>query len=591
MDRRDFIAGTVGTAAAAMATPLAASARGEDEAALAIVTGAADREATAILSGSPRPNSGARAVLRQMRLLLTPFVWPRSAHYHKDGLTGPVEQLLAKVEAAQHDDGTFSVGNRHSPPDTSFLIADMAVMIAALRNDRHPSSAPIAARLAAMMRKAGPALLSGGIHTPNHRWELCAALARIDRVDPRPAYRRRIDDWLGEGIDIDSDGNYSERSPNYAGEVSNPSLLALARLPGLSGLRDLVRRNLETTIVLAEPGSGDVETILSRRQDQDQRRQTLHTYYLQFRELALADGNGRFAGVTRWIERHEGASLGEVLGDFLERPELRRPLPSEQEPFTDVSRLFAPVGLVRQRRGPMTASFYAGSDWYADGKPSPFYNRIGSGLATNPTLARLWKGGLVLDAVRLIPDFFNMGHFRPATITMDSDGTVRMAGEMRVPYYLPLPRDRRRTDGAYPMTASIDRRFNAALDFDHRPATFRHLGIRIVATPEPTGYRLLFETEGEQDVDMAIELTLRDGGTLKGARQLPDGGFQLVEGDATYQLGQDRLTIGPGNGAGQIKPSSGENYAWVGGRLQLPGTRLYIAGRTPFRYELRLAFA
>ncbi|MCX8475627.1 MAG: hypothetical protein MT490_07490 [Sphingomonas sp.] len=591
MDRRDFIAGTVGAAAAAMATPLAASPRGEDEATLAVVTDAADREAAAILSGSPRPGFGARAVLRQMRLLLTPFVWPRSAHYHKAELAGPIEQLLAKVEAAQHDDGTFSSGNRHSPPDTSFLIADMAAMIAVLRNDRHPSSAPIASRLAAMMRKAGPALLTGGIHTPNHRWELCAALARIDRVDPRPAYRDRIDDWLGEGIDIDSDGNYSERSPNYAGEVSNPSLLALARLPGLSGLRDLVRRNLETTIVLAEPGSGDVETILSRRQDQDQRRQTLHTYYLQFRELALADGNGRFAGVTRWIERHEGASLGETLGDFLERPELMRPLPPERNPFTDVSRLFAPVGLVRQRRGPMTASFYAGSDWYADGKPSPFYNRIGSGLATNPTLARLWKGGLALDAVRLIPDFFNMGHFRPATIAMDPDGTVRMAGEMQVPYYLPLPRDRRRADGAYPMTASVDRRFNSALDFDHRPASFRRLGIRIAATPEPTGYHLLFETDGEQDVDMTIELTLRDGGVLEGARQLPDGGFQLVEGHATYQLGRDRLTIGPGNGAGQVKAGPGENYAWVGGRLQLPGTRLYITGRTPFRYELRLAFA
>lgn len=197
----------------------------------------------------------------------------------------------------------------------------------------------------------------------------------------------------------------------------------------------------------------------------------------------------------------------------------------------------------------------------------------------------------MLDAVRLIPDFFNMGHFRPSAIALDPDGTVRMGGEVRVPYYLPLPRDRRRSDGAYPLTASIDRRFNSALDFDHRPMQFRTLGIRIVAKPLGNGYALLFETDGERDVDMTIELTLRDGGTLQGARELPDGSFHLAEGQATYQFGRERLTIGPGNGDGQVKAMPGDNYAWVGGKLQLPGTRLYITGRTPFRHELRLTFA
>lgn len=593
MDRRRFLAATAG-AVTTVAAPLKARPRsaGRDAAALAIVTAAADREAAAVLKGSPHALFQPRGALRQMRLLVMPFVWPQSAYYHNDALTQPIEQLLTSVEKAQNDDGTFSAGNLHSPPDSAFLMTDMIAMIAALRDDSHMMNPPIVARLIAMMRKAGPPLVTGGIHTPNHRWELSAALARIDRVDPNPKYRARIDDWLGEAIDIDADGIYSERSPNYASEVSNPSLLELARLPGLAGLRQYVRHSLEATIVLSEPTFGDVETILSRRQDQDQRRQTLHTYYLQFRELALADGNSRFAGIARWIEQHEGDKLGAVLGDFIERPELMQALPTTEEPFADVSRLFAPVRLVRQRRGPMTASFYAGSDWFrANGERSEFYNRVGSGLATNPTLARLWKHGIVLDAVRLFPDFFNMGPFRPATIAMAPDGTVEMAGKLQVPYYLPLPRERRRADGAYPLTASIDGRFNSALDFPHRPTNFRELGIRIVAIPEATGYGLLFETDGEEDVGMTIELTLRDGGTLEGAQKRPDGSFHLIDGQASYRMGDDQLIIGPGNGAGEVKASPGDNYAWVGGQLQLPGTRLYVTGRSPFRYQMRLAFA
>jgi len=597
MHRRTFLArtaATVGVAAATTASAALPRSRGRDAVTLALVTPAADQQVTEILT---RPVTGgglpyARGTLRRMRRLVAPFVWPDSKYFHDETLIAPIEALLAKVEAEQSDDGTFrSGGNLHSPPDTAFLIEDMSVMIAGLRDDRHPKSSTIAGRLAAMMRKAGPALVTGGIHTPNHRWELSAALAKIDQVDPSPAYRARIDQWLAEGVDIDADGFYSERSAIYASEVSNPSLLVLAHLPGLAGLRDLVRRNLETTIALAEPFGGEVEAVQARRQDQDQRRQTLHSYYLQYRELALLGGDSRFAGVARWIERHDGGRLGDTLADFINAPELTRPLPAETPPFVDLRRSFKTVGLVRERRGPITASVYAGSDWYADGKPSVFFNTIGSGLATNPTLMRLWKGGLALDAVRLIPDFFNMGHFRPSEIALEPSGAVRLSGELAAPYYQPMPAQRRRPDGAYSLSPSVDGRFNSALDFSHRPASFRRLGVQIWVTPEPDGYRVLFESSGETAVDMTIELTLRDGGVLEGALDLGDGAFHLVDGQASYRLGGERLVIGPGNGDGVLRVSSGENYSWAGGRLQLPGKRLYITGRAPLRYELQLAFA
>ena len=578
MHRRTFLTGTAASAAFALSGPRLAFARSDakDAGTLALLTEAADRLAAEVLEGMEAAGrGGARGTLRQLRRLFTPYIWPDSRYHHSAALEGPMETLLSQVEAAQHDDGTFSGGNRHSPPDSAFLMEDMGAMTEAAEGIRHPVVRDISSRLATMMRKAGPALRTGGIHTPNHRWELSAALARIDRVDPNPAYRARIDEWLAEGVDINAEGIYSERSSNYAQAVSNPSLLRLSRLPGLEGLKQLVRRNLETTIDMAEPTYGDVETIYSRRQDQAQSRQTLHTYYLQYRELAQDFDDRRFAGIVRWIEQNDSSQLGDALADFLDHPKLAGPIPAPVQPFVDFQRYFRTVNLVRERRGDMTASFYAGSDWYEDGEPSRFYNTIGSNAGT-PLMRSNQTVGIDLPQKMLVA---------PA-----DDGTVTLSGEMNVPYYLPMPAERRDPDGAYALSKSVDGRFNSSLDFSHRPAHFRRLAIQMVARPRSDGYALEFSTDGEAEVGIAIEITLRPGGTLTGVQDVAGVGGLLTGGEATYTVEGQRLRFGPGGSDVVPRLSSGEQYSWAGGRLNLAGDKVYITGETPFTHTLRLAF-
>lgn len=144
-----------------------------------------------------------------------------------------------------------------------------------------------------IIRRAAPALATGGLHTPNHRWEVSAALARIDHLWPERRLVERIDDWLAEGVDIDDDRQYSERSATYASEVTNSCLLTMAWLLDRDALIRPVRRNLESTLFLLEP-NGEVDTVHSRRQDQKAVRE-VWWYLLQFRELALRDRDGRFA--------------------------------------------------------------------------------------------------------------------------------------------------------------------------------------------------------------------------------------------------------------------------------------------------------
>ena len=528
---------------------------------------------------------------RQVRRLVTPFVWEDSAWYHDEDLLPHIDQMLLTLEERQHEDGTFSVGNRHSPPDTGFLIEDMGLMVSILDADDHPQAPEISERIKAIMAKAGPGLAAGGVHTPNHRWKLCAALARIAHVTGNSDYLTRIDEWFAEGIDVDEDAIYSERSPVYFSEVTNPALLVVAHVLDRPELIDIVRANLETTIELTEPERGEVETIQSRRQDQDQRVVNLRHFYPQFRELALLDNNGRFADVTRLIERLMPDDLGDFLGDLIERPEIAAQLPAIEPAFSDFKRHYADAGLVRIRSSKISASAYGGTDWYANGEPTPFYNRFGSGLATNPTMLRVWNGRAVLEGVRLVPNFFSMGHFRSNGIRYEN-GEIHLGNELNIPYYLPVSAERRDAEGIYALSRSVDGRFYSMMDFENRPVSTRNLVTNVVIreTDQP-GFDLDFDVSGERDVELTLELTFREGGELTGVEELEDGTFHLINGQGSYTLGNDRITFAPGNGSGPIDARPGEQYSWTNGSLILSGHRVYITGTTPWTYTLSLGFA
>ena len=599
MDRRHFLKATgvlgasrwlAGSALSLALVGGTAAAAGADEDSLAVLTKAADGQVAKTIADKATSLTGSpRGLTRQIRRLLTPFVWARSEHYHDEALLPVVEEMLTTLEGRQHADGTYSVGNRHSPPDTGFLIEDMGLMVSILGADDHAASAGFSERIAAIMAKAGPGLAAGGVHTPNHRWKICAALARIAHVTGDMSYVSAIDAWFAEGLDVDEDGIYSERSPIYYSEVTNPSLLVVAHVLERPELVDVVRQNLNTSIEHAEPG-GDIETIQSRRQDQDHRQITLRYFYTQFRELALLDNDGRFAAVAKRIETLFSKDMGDFLGDLIERPELAANLPAEEEPFTDFSRHYKTAGLVRLRRGKLSASAFGGSDWYHDGVESPFYNRIGSGLSTNPTMLRAWNGKALLDSVRMVPNFFSMGHFRSNGIAYE-DGTIRLGNELKVPYYLPMRPEDRNEQGVYALSRSVDGRFYSMLDFENRPVATRDLKTAVEISEVDSGFDLNLDVTGESDVEITLELAFREGGEISGAEALEDGTYHLLDGHGSYTVGEDSVRFGPGNGPGLIEARPGEQYSWAGGDLVLKGPRVFITGKSPLTYTLELRFA
>jgi hypothetical protein len=287
-----------------------------------------------------------RALAERVLVLVAATRSPLVATQPVPDLLPLAERLVGHLRSLQGPSGLFTGGdNVDSPPDSAFSVNDLADAAAVLRRPgAAPGEGPLTAALDEVLAAVTPALLTGGVHTPNHRWELSAALARLHRVHPRPALVARIGQWLAEGVDLDADGLFSERSANYAAHVSNPSLLAVADVVDRPDLLDAVERNLDATLDLLLP-DGTVETVHSRRQDQ-RGSTALAAYLLPLRRLARARGRGDLAwaaglALAQGVQ-HPAAAAAQLVLD----PVARTVLPAAGAPPAHRRRTFATAGVL-----------------------------------------------------------------------------------------------------------------------------------------------------------------------------------------------------------------------------------------------------
>jgi len=432
------------------------------------VAGAADRLAVPLAARDAAEPDGVshRELMRRAKTLVAAYRCPDSALHGSEQALAAARRHLLVLRALQTPTGLFAGGdNVQSPPDSAFTVNDLCdafVLADSGRADADGGGAglgSLAALLAEIASAASGALLAGGVHTPNHRWELSAALARLHRSFPDDRYLRRIEEWLSEGIDTDDEGLYSERSPNYAAHVSNPSLLLLADVLGRPELRGVVERNLATTLDLIRP-DGTVETVQSRRQDQNGRF-PLAPYLYSYRLLAIRADRGDFSRAAR-LAAAPGIDDPGLLAQALLEPDLLRPLPEESLQTLPRERYLTATRLASQASAGTPAGVhtvvYGGSD-------VPAVRRIRSGLANNPTFFRLFAGDAVLDAVRLSRGFFDLGPFRAQQMSRLAGGRYRLTETLSAAYYQPLPPEARSAVGRYDL--EDEGRFCAAMSCRH----------------------------------------------------------------------------------------------------------------------------
>ncbi|WP_154794078.1 hypothetical protein [Occultella kanbiaonis] len=561
----------------------------------ALITERSDEVLTALLDGAPAHHGGHRGVMTKVRTAVVCYLNPESRWRGDPVALAAADDWLAELEALQADGGLFSSGdNLASPPDSSFTINDVAQVRSLVEaatdgpDGTIHAVANLADRLAVICDRITPALVAGGVHTPNHRWEIGAALARLHELSPNAEVLARLRAWLAEGVDVDGDGLYSERSANYAAHVSNPCLIAIARVLEAPELLDVVHRNLHAYALLTDP-DGIVETVFSRRQDQKTTTFGAAAFAMQARRFALARDCAGCADYARLAQDGTGLDAVGALAEVLAEPALAGELPSDHAEADGgtgadtesgagaaaewgAPRVFGGAGLAVWRGAARTLTVYGGSD-------VPHMGRVASGLACNPTFARLRSGAAVLESVRLSRDFFGMGPFRSHGLRL-ADGEAELSDVLTTGYYQPIDPLLADPDGHYDL--EFEGRFAAAMSFSERARDRVRMGTRLRVRPRPGGFELTVGFEGPATA-FAIELAFRPGGTVAGAREIGAGAHELVEGTGSYTVGSDTLTFGPGNGSGADRPAEyhpGEAYTFLGGTDALAGPRVYVTGRT-----------
>jgi len=545
-----------------------------------------DAKVKSILDKAPiDPNikfSSFRPLASAITIMAASMSNSKSEYYKSKVLAEKMNQTIDILLKEQYADGTLDAGgNRQSPPDTAFILEYICPAAVILNFDKQKDLEGLRTKLKTFIVKAGEAMVTGGVHTPNHRWVICAALANINSLYPDAKYVRRIDEWLAEGIYMNDDGHYSERSGIYSA-VIDKALITMARLLNRPKLLDIVQKNLTTYFYYTEP-NGDLVTVDSKRQDQFMNLKVTN-FYLQYRYMAIRTGNPMFAYMVNTIENlpeFTNDILPNSLVFFMENEELRKEIKADGKITNDFEKFFAISNLARIKRGKTSVTLFGGND-----KPI----MIVSGRSSNPNFLMYRKGDAILKYMRLSTSFFRMGYF-------SSDGIVKEGNKYilketkEADYYQPLADEFRKANGDYKLSESQDGRFWNKMDFDSRTKSNVKKQITVIEVTENDGKLSLdFRVDGPPNVEVTIEMCFKEGSNITGATLDEKKNYFLKSGTAELSTGTDAIQFGPGKCEHlNIENLDSEEYTYHQGSLRTNGEHVYITGFTPFRHTMTIS--
>lgn len=321
-------------------------------------------------------------------------------------------RALTYLERAQRPGGLTDLRdcNYDSSPDAGFILQAILPPLHLARNVPPADTwSEVVARLGDFARRMTEGARTGGFHTPNHRWVIVAALHLAEDLFPEIAVAPTIAAYLAEGIDIDEEGFYSERSAGVYDAICARSLYLIADRPALLGcdLRGTVEQNLLADTYLLND-DGTIETGLSRRQDAQNAppATNLAVPYVTAHFHARSDQNRRlFLHTAQWLwdrtplDRRDYYDMSQVLLAHGEPDNLGA------SPLPPCVKHFPQAGLWRLRRGPLSVSVFR----------------------DQPRLLNFRHGAAYLASVSIHQSYFGVGQFLADEMeTSDEPGGARV---------------------------------------------------------------------------------------------------------------------------------------------------------------------
>lgn len=452
------------------------------------------------------------------------YLAPESPMEDDPDLLQRIRDAIAFQRRWQRPSGLIDLVARNieSPPDTGFVVEMLGSVVAAARSKgKSPGARLIAEELGEFVRAAATGMIDKGFHTPNHRWVVCAAIALAMKLFPSIPGRDYVERILAEGIDIQADGEYTERSNGVYNAVCNRCLIVMADCLEKPQLLDPVRQNLDfISHMLREDGT--VETAYSTRQDKGQSivPSGMMDAYL---EMAHRDNNGLWASIADRLFEPQAASKragSHVLAPFLQTPRLRHECVDRQPLRDRFVKHFAASGLWRVKDGPLSAIAMTGQR----------------------SIFSLQFGRARLRGVKISGSYHSQTHLCP-TQMLKSDRGVQLvhngADSGLAAFFRPLNR---------PVPFGEFKKADAIRERWAQP----DMQITVDVAHVNRGFDLHLKSHGGQDrVPMEIEFSFDGAGEWETADTVlqarPQQSVVLKDGFGTFRVGDDAITIGPGD--------------------------------------------
>ncbi len=477
------------------------------------------------------------------------------SRYYKDAaLLHAMEAAVTFIANCQREDGSFDYPscNFKSAPDTSFCFKRlMATYRLFLKYTEEGELDKLKDGYRFILEESLNALLTGGFHTPNHRWGITAALMQganlVKEDNPEFAAQllARADQYLAEGIDGNEEGEYAERSTGNYNAVVNNAMMAMYEETDDENYLGYVERNLKMMLFYIDPDD-TIFTQNSTRQDQG-KADYPDKYFYQYLYMAAKTGEEIFDRAAHKIIK-DNMERGDMapeclhiimLHDFMEQYEFKG------YGFLDTyHKHFEEAGVIR-------------------GKTSNYGYSILKGKSA--FLFLKFKETLVY--LKIGESYCDIRNFVPQTIE-EKDGVCVLTSVAKGWYYLPFKEKQDTTDWW-----KMDHKKREILNSSeiHMTVTLKELA---------DGMEVTVKAEGLDKAPLRVEICIPAGSVLEnehfhmraekaGEMVLRDGFVNLIHED-------QKLLIGPGYGTHEF----GGHYS--GEEINTTGFTLYLNDYTPY---------
>ena len=423
---------------------------------------------------------------------LAVLYYNEDSRYHRD------ERLLLAANRAadftlsrQHEDGTIDLveTNIHCAATMGFTLQNVVPGYRVIKKyNRHtPGEDELQEKILKYITKGADGMVTGGFHTPNHRWVIASALALCYNEIGRKDLLDEIDLYLNEGIDCNPQGEWTERSAGIYNKVNNDGMIIMAEELGKWELLEHARRNLFMMFNYLEPDD-TIFTMNSHRQDIGQKMYPMK-YYENFLMTAhyLKDPHLAYMAdyLFRMVNDYEGDTgpLGAgnipkcisayMLHDFLRENELEK----EKYDWTEYEVFYDLSNIVRRRNG----------------------DAITTIIGDSPMFMKFQKG-LNQVFIRFAASFFGTeGRFTPDSL-VKIDGGYRLHYRSDWGYVRPLGKPDRPTK-------------NGHTNIEHRErANMQVFEVNIDILPFDDGVRVDIDSMGVEGLPCKLEMIYEPGG-------------------------------------------------------------------------------